>query len=83
MPSPADPLAVTADVKVFFGDPTIRGTEMIVEWSGLVPGYVGLYQINLMVPGARWKGENLPVTVRIGGVSSPIKGPVVPYVIVE
>jgi len=83
MPSPADPLAVTAEVKVFFGDPTIRGTEMIVEWSGLVPGYVGLYQINLMVPGARWKGEDLPVTVRIGGVSSPIKGPVVPYVTVE
>ena len=83
MPSPADPLAETDEVKVYFGDPTIRGTEMIVEWSGLVPGYIGLYQINLMVPGARWKGQDLPVTVRIGGVSSPIKGPVVPYVTVE
>ena len=83
MPSPSDPLAETADVKVYFGDPTIRGTEMIVEWSGLTPGYVGLYQINLLVPGARWKGENLPVTVRIGGVSSPLTGPVVPYVTVE
>ncbi|MEP7362431.1 MAG: hypothetical protein ABI972_04180 [Acidobacteriota bacterium] len=83
MPAPADPLAETDEVKVYFGDPTIRGTEMIVEWSGLAPGYIGLYQINLLVPGARWKGEDLPVTVRIGGVSSPIKGPVVPYVTVE
>jgi len=83
MPSPSDPLAETAEVKVYFGDPTIRGTEMIVEWSGLVPGYIGLYQINLMVPGARWKGVDLPVTVRIGGVSSPTTAPAVPYVTVE
>lgn len=82
-PAPAEPLAETDDVKVYFGDPTIRGTEMIVEWSGLVPGYIGLYQINLMVPGARWKGVDLPVTVRIGGVSSPTTGPAVPYVTVE
>ena len=24
--------------------------EMIVDWSGLVPGYVGLYQVNFIVP---------------------------------
>ncbi len=83
MPAPSEPLAETAEVKVYFGDPTIQGTEMIVEWSGLAPGYVGLYQINLMVPGARWRGEELPVTVKIGGVSSPTRGPAVPYVTVE
>jgi uncharacterized protein (TIGR03437 family) len=82
-PSPADPLAVTDAVQVFFGDPTFNGSEMVVEWSGLVPGYIGLYQINLYVPGNRMRGDALPVTVRIGGVSSPLTGPVVPYVAVE
>jgi len=82
-PSPASPLAVTDPVEVYFGDPTINGTEMIVEWSGFAPGYIGLYQINLRVPGARWRGENLPVTVRIGGVNSPVTGPAVPKVVVE
>jgi uncharacterized protein (TIGR03437 family) len=81
--APAEPLAETAKLQVFFGDPTINGTEMIVEWSGLVPGYVGLYQVNLRVPGSRWRGENLPVVLRIGGASSPTQAPVVPYVSVE
>jgi uncharacterized protein (TIGR03437 family) len=81
--SPASPLAVTDPVEVFFGDPTINGTEMIVEWSGFTPGYVGLYQINLRVPGARWRGENLPVYLRIGGVTSPVTGPAVPKVTVD
>jgi uncharacterized protein (TIGR03437 family) len=81
--APLEPLAETAKVQVFFGDPTIDGTEIIVEWSGLVPGFVGLYQINLRVPGSRWRGDNLPVVVRVAGVSSPTVAPVVPYVSVE
>ena len=82
-PSPSEPLAETDDVKVFFGDPTWNGSEMVVEWSGLVPGFIGLYQINLYVPGNRMRGDALPVTVRIGGVNSPTSGPVVPFVAVE
>ncbi len=81
--SPADPLAVTEKVRVFFGDPRYKEAEVIVDWSGLAPGQVGLYQINLRVPGAHWKGEALPVTVRVGGVDSPASGPVVPTVAVE
>ncbi len=57
--------------------------EVIVDWSGLVPGYVGLYQINLRVPGFHEKGPNLEVVVRIGGINSSITGPVVPLVAVE
>lgn len=83
MPAPADPLAVTDDVDVFFGDPRIREAAIIVEWSGLVPGYIGLYQVNLRVPGSRIRGESLPVTLRIGGIDSQKTGPVVPTVSVE
>ena len=32
---------------------------------------MGLYQINLRVPGDRVQGDSLPVVVTIGGVSSP------------
>jgi uncharacterized protein (TIGR03437 family) len=49
---------------------TIGGHGMIVSYAGLAPGYVGLYQINLRVPGDRVQGDSLPVVVTIGGASS-------------
>ena len=72
--APASPLAVTDPVEVFFGDPRYVQSEVIVDWSGLVPGFVGLYQLNLRVPGFHMSGDSLPVTLRIGGVSSPSTG---------
>jgi len=83
MPAPSDPLAVTDPVKVFFGDPSWQQSEMIVEWSGLMPGAIGIYQINVRVPGFRTRGDELPVTIRIGGVDSPSSAPVVPRVAVD
>jgi len=81
--APSNPLAVTAKVEVFFGDPTWSQAGIIVDWSGLAPGFVGLYQLNLRVPGDHIKGESVPITLRIGGVSSPGTGPVLPAVTVE
>ncbi len=81
--APSWPLAVTDKVQVFFGNPGYREAEQIVEWSGLTPGMVGLYQINIRVPGARIRGDKLPVQIRIGGVNSPSSGPAVPYVAIE
>lgn len=83
LPSPTSPLALTDDVKVYFGDPTFNGSEMIVEWSGLTPGYIGLYQLNLYVPGNRMRGNDLPITIHLGNVSSPTAAPLVPRVTVE
>ena len=73
-PSPSNPLAVTDRVQLYFGDPRIKEAEVIVDWSGLQPGSVGVYQINARVPGAHVKGDSLPVTLRIGGVDSPTTG---------
>lgn len=91
-PVPADKLLETDPVKLFFkkveteADKT-RGfraqEEVIVDWSGLVPGYVGLYQLNIRVPGFHEKGERLEAVLQIGGISSSITGPVVPIVSVE
>jgi len=82
-PSPSNPLAVTGKVQVFFGDPRYSQAEVIVEWSGLAPGQVGVYQINVRVPGAHISGSAVPVTLRIGGVSSPSTGSGVPTVAVN
>jgi uncharacterized protein (TIGR03437 family) len=82
-PAPSSPLALTDSVQVFFGDPRYSQAGIIVEFSGLVPGMVGLYQINLRVPGAHIKGDSVPVTIKIGGISSPSTGPVIPTVAVE
>jgi len=73
-PAPSSPLAVTAKVSLYFGLPTIREAPVIVDWSGLLPGKVGVYQINCRIPGAHINGEALPVTIRIGGVDSPRTG---------
>jgi uncharacterized protein (TIGR03437 family) len=83
VPAPLSPLAVTGPVQVFFGDPTISDAQEIVDWSGLAPGLIGVYQINCRIPGTHLKGGALPVTLRIGGVSSPITGPTAPTVFVE
>jgi uncharacterized protein (TIGR03437 family) len=82
-PAPSSPLAVTDNVEVFFGDPTIKEAGIIVDWSGLTPGFVGVYQVNLRVPGAHLRGDALPVTLRIGGVNSQKTGPVVPVIAVD
>ncbi len=78
MPAPSSPLAVTDAVQVYFGSPSYSQAPIIVNWSGLVPGMIGVYQINLTVPGNHIKGDAIPVTIKIDGVSSPSTGPAPP-----
>lgn len=82
-PAPSKPLAVTGPVSVYFGNPSYSQSGIVVQWSGLVPGMIGVYQIDLYVPGTHMKGDALPVMIKIGGVSSPLTGPVVPTVAVD
>ncbi len=83
VPSPSSPLAATASVAVYFGDPTISNSGVIVDWSGLVPGEIGVYQINCRIPGNHLSGNGLRVTLRIGGVASSTSGADVPLVYVD
>jgi len=82
-PSPSNPLAVTATVSLYFGNPTISQAAVIVDWSGLEPGMIGVYQINCRIPGTHLNGNALPVTLRIGGVSSITTGPTAAVVYVN
>jgi len=49
---------------------SIGGHPYVVLWSGMAPGFIGIYQIHLYVPGSRIRGENLPVVVTAGETSS-------------
>ena len=81
--APANPLAVTDAVQVFFGNPLYKQAAMIVHFSTLVPGMIGIAQISITVPGFHEKGSALPVTIKIGGVSSSVTGALAPYVSVN
>ena len=48
--------------RAFFG-----GAEGTVFWSGLAPGFVGLWQLNLQVPAAPYVAGRLPLLVTLGG----------------
>ncbi len=64
--NPANPISPTTQpVSV-----TVGGVPYPVLWSGLAAGYVGVYQVDLYVPGNRARGDNLPVVVTAGGVSN-------------
>jgi len=64
-PAPSDPLARTIEPTV-----TIGGVPATVQFSGLAPGYVGLYQVNAQVPAGSATGSAVPVVISIGGVQS-------------
>jgi uncharacterized protein (TIGR03437 family) len=48
----------------------IGGQQATVSFAGLAPGYVGLYQVNAVIPSGLASG-NQPITIAIGGVTSP------------
>jgi uncharacterized protein (TIGR03437 family) len=79
-PSPGSPLAVTAPVSVYFGPVGYSQAPVVVNWSGLTPGLIGVYQIDVYVPGTHMEGDAVPVTIKVGGVSSPTTGSNLPTV---
>jgi uncharacterized protein (TIGR03437 family) len=62
---------------------TIGGQKAQVQFAGLAPGFVGLYQVNAYIPTGIGTG-NQPITIAIGGKTSPssISGGGVTYNIV-
>ncbi len=65
-PSPSNPLAQT------LAQPTVSigGVAATVAFSGLAPGYVGLYQVNVQVPATASTGSAVPLVLTMGGVVS-------------
>jgi uncharacterized protein (TIGR03437 family) len=71
-PTPADGVAaVGASMTVSAATVTIGGVAATVDYAGLAPGFVGLYQVNAEVPTGLTAG-NQPVIITIGGTKSAI-----------
>ncbi len=65
--APSSPVANT----VATPSVTIGGQNAQVTFSGLAPGFVGLYQLDVIVPSGVTPGSQVPVIVSISGSSSP------------
>jgi uncharacterized protein (TIGR03437 family) len=68
-PAPSSPLAQTPALPQV----TIGGQNAQVQFSGLAPGWVGLYQVNALVPTGISAG-NQQITISIGGKTSKTSG---------
>ncbi|MCC6862802.1 MAG: hypothetical protein IT158_29780 [Bryobacterales bacterium] len=64
--SPASPLAETA------GRTTaqIGAIPATVRFSGMTPGYIGLWQVNIQIPSNAPAGDGVPVKIAVGGSES-------------
>jgi uncharacterized protein (TIGR03437 family) len=71
-PAPASPLAQTRSLPVV----TVGGQAATVLFSGLAPGFAGLYQLNVAIPASLSPGTQ-PVVVAIAGKTSKASGIVV------
>jgi uncharacterized protein (TIGR03437 family) len=49
---------------------TVGGQPAHVAFSGLTPGFAGLYQINTVVPNGVTAGDQVPVTISVDGQNS-------------
>jgi uncharacterized protein (TIGR03437 family) len=68
MAAPSDPLAGA----VIATTVTLGGTALRVDYAGLVPGSVGLYQINATVPNNVPQGLDIPLVISQGGSSTTL-----------
>jgi len=68
-PALASPLSWTTTTP----EVTIGGQPATVTFSGLAPGFAGLYQINVIIPPGLGAGPQ-PITVKIGGATSKASG---------
>jgi uncharacterized protein (TIGR03437 family) len=68
LPSPADPLGSA----IIVPQVTLGGVGLNLAFAGLVPGEVGVYQINATVPSKVPEGLSIPLVVNQGGNSTTL-----------
>jgi uncharacterized protein (TIGR03437 family) len=65
-PALGDPLSRTTATATV----TIGGVQVTPSFSGLAPGYAGLYQVDFQIPASAPSGAAITVTLSIGGSNS-------------
>jgi uncharacterized protein (TIGR03437 family) len=66
--APSDPLSVA----VIPPDVTLDGAPLTVDNASLMPGGIGIYQINVRVPVEVGEGDNVPLIISQGGMSTTV-----------
>jgi len=66
--APSNPLAAA----MVQPEVALDGVPLTVDHAGLTPGGVGVYQINVRVPGNINPGSNVPLTIQQGGGSTTV-----------
>jgi uncharacterized protein (TIGR03437 family) len=66
--APADPLSVA----VIPPQITLDGAPLVVDNASLMPGGIGIYQINVKAPLDLAGGDNVPLTISQGGMSTTV-----------
>ena len=79
LPSPSDPLAFALAAPTV----TLGGVGLSVDFAGLAPGQVGVYQINVTVPGSVPPGLSVPLVIGQGSGTSSLNLRVVDYELVD
>ena len=64
--TPGSPLSFTTASPTV----TIGGINAPVSFSGMAPGFAGLYQVNVTVPSGITPGTQVPIVMSIGGFST-------------
>jgi uncharacterized protein (TIGR03437 family) len=67
-PAPLDPPALVDSPPTV----TLGAVSLAVNFAGLTPGQVGVYQINAQVPGDVKGGTSVPLTITQGGASTSL-----------
>jgi uncharacterized protein (TIGR03437 family) len=65
-PASGSPLSQTTGTPTV----TIGGISVPIAFSGLAPGFVGLYQVNVQIPAGVTPGNAVPIIINIGGIVS-------------
>lgn len=63
----SNPLAVTVNMPTV----TVGGVQAQVLFSGLTPQFVGVNQVNIIVPQGAPTGGQVPLQIQVGGITSP------------
>jgi uncharacterized protein (TIGR03437 family) len=66
--SPSEPLALAMTQP----EVALDGSPAAVDYAGLTPGGIGVYQINVRIPGRVTSGSSVPLTIRQGGGATTI-----------
>jgi uncharacterized protein (TIGR03437 family) len=66
-PAPSSPPFATTVSPV---TATVGGVPAQVQFAGLAPGYIGVYQVNVTVPSGVSPGSNVPIVLTTSGFSS-------------